>query len=90
MLRTLVQIAFVLMAFASAPLRAVEPTIAIAVTSNGQPVSEGQTIGGVVSITVTVTNGVGSEEGSLARDLANVTRPIPQTGEVKPSDEHCH
>ncbi len=58
MLRTLIQIVLVLMAFAAAPLRAVDPSIAFTVTSNGQPVSEGQTVSGMVNITVTVTNGV--------------------------------
>ena len=58
MLRTLIQIVLVLMVFAAAPLRAVDPTIAFTVTSNGQPVSAGQTVSGMVNITVTATNAV--------------------------------
>lgn len=57
MLRTLIQIC-ALMIVAAASLRAVDPGIAITVTSNGQPVSQGQTVSGVVNITVTVTNGI--------------------------------
>lgn len=48
----------VLLSWLTALAESADPGIAITVTSNGQPVSEGQTVSGTVNITVTVTNGI--------------------------------
>lgn len=50
--------ASIVLAVSLTVVQAAEPGIAITVTSNGQPVSEGQTVSGMVNITVTVTNGI--------------------------------
>ncbi len=56
--RILYLTAICLLAGIAAIAEGADPSIAFAVTANGQPVSQGQTVSGKVNITVTVTNGI--------------------------------